>query len=533
MSQETSNTLSTITTAYEFAKLFTGRESAYGEFIPDGKKDAKGKITGSIRTVAAAVTEDLYVSHLNGTKGLGLVPIKENNTVRFAVLDVDIYTLNVQKKTIEILFSLGMPLVPFKSKSGGLHIYIFFKEPVSAKYAVDAMSTFRNFLLLADDTEIFPKQTKLTAADKGNWINLPYLGAAKAPGVACMLTRDFEIVPDIRQALPLIAASAISKKDLDDFFETLPLQDAPPCLQHVYLTGEAKGHRNDYLFSLGRYLKTKYGDDFESKLLEADARLENPIGPAELYKTIIPSMKKKDYTYACSKEPMSKFCNKKLCSQRKYGIGSKEVSNLSFGEFRQVLTDPPTYEWDIEDKVLQFDSASALMDQNAFCRQCIDKLLLYPSKLNVHAWRDIVNTALEHTKKIEVNPDEDISPGALLIGYVIDYLKKRRVATSRTGVLRGLAYKDTSQDVRRYVFDIKALVDYLVDQRQVRVSVLTELKPKMVSLGGKALKYFVSNKEPEILLWSLPIDAVDNLQKRADNIPEISADEFLTKDFEV
>lgn len=527
-----SMTLANALLARDFSMLFTGRESAYGEFVPDGNRDAKGKITGSVRTVAAPVTEDLYLHHINGTKGLGIVPIKENNQVRFSVIDVDIYTVAVQKRTLNLLYSMSMPLVPFKSKSGGLHLYCFFREQISAARAVEAMNVFKSYLLLDDDTEVFPKQTKIAPTDKGNWINLPYFGGAKKTGIACMLDQDMNIIDDLQQALPILQAAAITKKTLDEYFETLPLQDAPPCLQHIYLTGSVKGHRNDYLFSLGRYFKTKYGDEFETKLLEADGRLESPIGAGELYKTVIPSMKKKDYTYACSKDPMASFCNRKLCAKRKYGIGSKEVSNLSFGEFRQILTDPPTYEWDVEDKILQFDNASALMDQTAFCRQCIDKLLLFPSRLNQPAWVDIVNNALEHAKRIDVNPDEDISPGALLMSYVVEYMCDRRVASTRKGVLRGLAYKDTSDGFNRYVFNIKALVDYLVDQKQVRPAMLTDLKSKMLSHGGKAVRYYVDDKNPEAVMWTMPISSVENIGRSKGVLPEIGADEFLAKDFE-
>ena len=525
-------TLADLSLAREFSLVFTGRESAYGEFVPDGKTDAKGKITGSVRTVAAPVTEDLYLQHINGTRGLGIVPIKENNNVRFAVIDIDIYNTEVQKRTLSLLYAMSMPLVPFKSKSGGLHLYCFFREQLSASRVVDAMNIFKSYLLLDDDTEVFPKQTKIAPTDKGNWINLPYFGGAKNKGIACMLDENYEPIVDLRQALPIIQSAAITKKDLEEYFETLPLQDAPPCLQHIYLTGAVKGHRNDYLFSLGRYLKTKFGDEFETKLLEADQRLENPIGAGELYKTVIPSMKKKDYTYACSKDPMASFCNRKLCAKRKYGMGSKEVSNLSFGEFRQILTDPPTYEWDVEDKILQFDNASALMDQQAFCRQCIDKLLLFPARLNQNAWTDIVNNALEHAKKVEVNPDEDISPGALLMSYVAEFMCTRRVATSRRGVLRGLAFRDSSDGFSRYVFSIRALVDFLVDQRQVRPAALAELKAKMVAHGGKAIKYFVDDGHPDVVLWSLPISSVENINKQKGDIPDIEKDEFLAKDFQ-
>ena len=72
---------------------------------------------------------------------------------------------------------MDLPLVLCRSKSGGAHLYMHFKQPVPAKQARDALVGCMQALGF-DGCEIFPKQTQRTS-DKniGNWINLPYYSA--------------------------------------------------------------------------------------------------------------------------------------------------------------------------------------------------------------------------------------------------------------------------------------------------------------------------------------------------------------------
>ena len=73
----------TISLAKDFARIFNGRQSAYGQFILD-KGANEAKVKGRCSTMQAPITDDLYLKHLRGEVGLGVVPIKENNTCSFA-----------------------------------------------------------------------------------------------------------------------------------------------------------------------------------------------------------------------------------------------------------------------------------------------------------------------------------------------------------------------------------------------------------------------------------------------------------------
>lgn len=69
--------------------------------------------------------------HLEGKKGVGSIPIDENNQCLFGALDIDEYDLDLVKLFKKIK-QLKLPLTVCRSKSGGAHLYIFLKEKVSA-----------------------------------------------------------------------------------------------------------------------------------------------------------------------------------------------------------------------------------------------------------------------------------------------------------------------------------------------------------------------------------------------------------------
>ena len=517
--------------ASDFASLFAGSTTAYGKFTI-GADVNEAKVKGKCQTVKAKITEDLYYRHLNGEDGVGVIPIRSDNTCFFAAIDFDVYTKEKQQRVIKTIDELRMPLVPFRSKSGGLHLYIFFREPVKATVVVKALKQFKELLDMDEQTEIFPKQTRLSSDDIGNWINLPYFRV----GPDCkrhMWNPDMTPVMSVEVALQTCMEKRQSTTSLEQFFESLPLMDGPPCLQRIYIAGQTT-NRSNFLLALGRYLKTKFGpDDYKEHLIDANNRLANPLPAQELMTTVMVSLEKKNYSYGCSKEPICHFCNKKVCAQRKYGIGGKEVSNLSFGEFRQILTDPPSYEWSVNENILRFDSAASIINQEMFRRQCIDVLCLLPARLNDNAWTDIVNTALANVIKINVDAGDDISPGALITGYIIDFIKKRRLSSGKLSITRGLVYKDDDPKLKSYVFDIKALAEYLTVQKQLNIGKLSEIKVKMAALGGTPIKYVINTGLPPISAWAIPIDRVDQLSAA---LPQTSEAEFiqaLEKDFNV
>jgi len=67
-----------------FSDLFQGLHRVYGTYATTGSKDERGKMNGKAITLRAAVTDALIGAHLAGEKGIGIVPIRDDATVRSA-----------------------------------------------------------------------------------------------------------------------------------------------------------------------------------------------------------------------------------------------------------------------------------------------------------------------------------------------------------------------------------------------------------------------------------------------------------------
>ena len=122
-----------------------------------------------------------YLDHLSGKKSIGIQPCRIDKTVQFGCIDVDppdYGTFKIEKYLASIQ-QHKLPIVPILSKSGGLHCYVFLKEPVPTIDLIEALKAFLLPLELKPTTEVFPKQKELQKDDKGdikpgNFINLPY-----------------------------------------------------------------------------------------------------------------------------------------------------------------------------------------------------------------------------------------------------------------------------------------------------------------------------------------------------------------------
>ena len=284
-----------------YMDLFAGNIHNYGQhdyaFI-EGTAKEHGK---NYTVTDKLLTNEQYTAHLNGEKGLGVIPLNDDGDCKFGVIDLDVYDtdLNVYIDAIE---RNNFPLVPFKSKSGGLHLYAFMKQTVNAKTVIELLQ--QTVILLGLDLyvkhklnriiEIFPKQTKSADGKIGNWINLPYYNWKDTRQYALKNGKPL----DLSDALTLCKERRRSVTDFRSFLVELAGKDGPPCLQTINMLnimGKNSG-RNNYLFSWGVYLKKKDPDFWEQKLFEVNAGMQAPLPKNELEDTVIASLRKKDYT---------------------------------------------------------------------------------------------------------------------------------------------------------------------------------------------------------------------------------------------
>jgi len=148
-----------------FIEAFTGLQRAFGE--ADLSKLQIDPSTGKAKPVYGwahrEITDQDYLDHLQGKQSIGIQPCDDKGMAKFGAIDIDdkqhSYSNFPYKKYLDIIAEHNLPIVPVKSKSGGLHLYLFVKEPIRAV-------TIRNFLegllftlKLPTNIEIYPKQT--------------------------------------------------------------------------------------------------------------------------------------------------------------------------------------------------------------------------------------------------------------------------------------------------------------------------------------------------------------------------------------
>lgn len=486
-----------------FEKIFTGNKQAYGIHLYTDTQVGK-KEEGKSFTKVEPVQTALYTNHLNGKKGLGIIPISTGNKCSFSVIDVDVYDGSISF-LIDTIYKYEFPLVPFKSKSGGLHLYLFYDTPIPAKKSIAYCKLFITLLGLPIDTEVFPKQSKLQTGQAGNWINLPYYKHSEPKQY--MISSDKE-PKSLEEALLSIEEHLFSESKLNEFLENMPLNDAPPCLQSIYLKGDTS-NRNEYLFSMARYLKTKHGDDFEYKITEVNNELSKPISISELTNTIISTYKKKDWAYKCTQEPICSLCNKAVCKTREYGIGGSEISELSFEEFTQIQTDPPYYEWIINEQTLTFFTEMDIIAQAKFRELCFRQLHVLPLRLKDNTWTTIVNSALKNIQIKEVDNAEDMSPGGMLLTHLYEFLEQRTLAENKEQIMIDRVFKD--KNLKAYVFKSKNLIAFLLYQKQFREFRTVEVQDRLRKLGGKSERYYISTRYKTARVWTLPFKSLEPL----------------------
>ena len=167
----------------EFIELFKGYEGDFGMAdMSNPSIDAdKNKIKPNYEWAGCPITDKDYLDHLAGKKSIGIQPCRIDKTVQFGCIDVDPPDYGAFKieKYLASIQQHKLPIVPILSKSGGLHCYVFLKEPIPTIDLIEALKAFLLPLGLKPTTEVFPKQKELQKDDKGdikpgNFINLPY-----------------------------------------------------------------------------------------------------------------------------------------------------------------------------------------------------------------------------------------------------------------------------------------------------------------------------------------------------------------------
>ena len=354
----------------KYIQIFDGYKGAYGVADWTNVKidPVSGKKKPDYRWASEKFTDQIFIDHLNGSKSVGIQPTNENSEVKFALIDVDPNNyVNYDKKFfIDKIQEFKLPLIPIESKSGGLHLFIFMKEFVSATLLVSFLSNLLPLFNLKPNNEIFPKQTKLTKNPEsgelrpGQFVNLPYYKRTERRAL------NVDGTPfTFEQFIEVAEANLVEVKNLDAITEGIDKQiyegtdedfkDGPPCLAHLskIMKDPKFDGRDRFMYNYHVFVKMKYPDTWKKKVKNAPVKyFEDQHANAwddKLLNAKVRSWNRSEKGFTCTQEPISLHCKKGICVKKKFGVlaGSKgnypELTNL-----KKIELDPePEFEFDV------------------------------------------------------------------------------------------------------------------------------------------------------------------------------------------
>ena len=409
------------------------RQNVVGKYIINSQKGKKK--TGKVYTEKREASKEDFEKHEKGIEGLGLCPILENNTCYWGAIDIDDYDvdLNYYSKKYS-----GLPLLFCRTKSGGLHIYVFFEKAILAKdmrYFLNEIAQLLGF----SNYEVFPKQEKITKKDSGNWINLPYFNS-KNTDRYCLWNN---IRLTIKQFVETIEKNKI--KSIHEILNKFVFAESPPCITTMFSEKITTGNRDIALLNAGVFFKKKY-ENWQKKLEKINQeRLEVPLEDRELKRNVISQLKKKDIFYQCRTELVS-FCDKKKCRDKKYGISSNNTIDNIIEKLVKINTDPPSWNVHIEDYYISV-STEELLSQHIFRKKVLERTntLYYMTKQS--EWEKMIAEKLREIE-IEDAPEDavyDAEVFTILRKYCINYSNSRDIQD----ILSGKVFVENDKNIFR------------------------------------------------------------------------------------
>jgi len=438
-------------------EIFHGSSRAHGSFMVENSslgQKTQGKAK-TIKTIGASVKH--WQQHLEGKEGLGIIPIDEENSVKWGAIDIDVYSLNLEKLVSKIE-EFKLPLVVCRSKSGGAHVFCFLQEKAPAADMQDKLREISAGLGYGG-VEIFPKQREVLVerGDIGSWLNMPYFEGDESlrygfnpEGKALSLENFIKFIE--KRAITHEELIELEVPILDD------IKDGPPCLQVLLKQGFPKGTRNNGLFNVGVYLKKSDPENWQTEIEEYNRKYVHPPLPAQEVLTLIGTLKKKEYNYKCSDEPIKSYCNVAKCRGCKFGVGGGNATP-TFSSLAKLDTKPPLWFLSINDKRLELNTEQ-LQNQLKFQRACMEVLNMMPPKIQDRAWQALIQSLMDSGMEI-IEVSDDVTIEGQFMELLESFCTDMAQANTRDEILLGKPY---TEEGKTY-FRIKDLKDYLGKHR--------------------------------------------------------------------
>jgi len=494
--------------AERLLKLFAGNQRSSGRFDPR---------TSKMRTEYRPLSIPDMELHLEGKEGVGSVPITDDDRCAWSAVDIDNHEGDEDISIAPIdkyITEHDLPLLACRSKSGGVHVYAFFMEPVLAVQARAVMGKWAAELGYSG-SEIFPKQAKLSIDGRGvrqmgNWINLPYMGGAETVRYA---VRDGHRLP-LEAFVSLAEKLRIPKDGLRKVMGSNH-PDAPPCVQKMFASGVAEGHRNEALFNISVYLrKSQPADKYETTANDANAAVfKKPLPKAEAVRTIA-SAKKEENKYRCQEEPLRTLCERETCMTRKFGVSKAEYEALAqlaqlpiFADLIKFTSDPVRWELTVDGARVMF-STEQLMAWPIIRMAIAEKLLRVVPALKPVEWDRILTELMTKARVMDV--PEEASTSGVIRQRLRDYAQKAWVngkeptLEDRDGLLRGLPITQRIDDEICVAFRAPDFIAYLKRTKSEELKGVALWAAVRDMVRTTRLRIGVKSDKGYVHVWYLP-----------------------------
>ena len=400
-----------------FRKIFLGLERAHGVTYVD-KKGADGeKIKGKSFVQRETVTNNHWLNHLQGKEpSLGIIPITDDNKCRWGCIDIDSYAGFDHQKLINKIKLLKLPLIVFRSKSGGAHVFCFTTVPVEAKLMRDKLLSV-SAVLGYGGSEVFPKQIELKSKDDtGNFLNLPYFNGDNTTryaflenGKAANIDGFFEL-HERNKLTPEQLEKLQIKRPQSEF------SDGPPCLESLTQSKLNDG-RDRVLYQYIQYAKRKWPEEWPKKINQFNyTHFVEPLDDKVIQEKI-KFHSKKELGFKCNEEPMCNHCDKSLCKVRKFGIGGESVFP-TLSDLQKVELDEPYYWVNVDGERIKLDTIDSLLEQRLFRRTVTKQINKKPPRITTKEFEKYTDMLLSNIEIIKA------PIGSSLIEQLKDHLEE-------------------------------------------------------------------------------------------------------------
>lgn len=456
----------------KFKYVFRGLNRAFGQTKTGDKTNEKNKKSSSSFVIKRDITDKDWEDHLNGSiNSIGIIPINEDNSCAWGAIDIDSYDGFDHKNLITKLSESKLPLVVCRSKSGGAHIFLFVKDEVPAK---EMHMKLKDIAILIEHpkAEIFPKQFELNENGVGNFLNLPYNDpdfptryAFNDKGERLSLDQFLEYYDE--KVVDNLDKVIIPETHTDETFK-IDFEHGPPCLLKLCTSKLGPGQRNEGLFQIGIYLRQRFPEDLEAKLLEYNAKYCEPQLNIKEFQTILKQVQnEKKYFFKCNLPMFANVCNKTKCKQKKYGVGNSagdEIHSLTKYECKN-----PFYEVTVNGKLIEIPNE--VMKPNGWdtfshvaTLQC-NREPHPKSKLEWHETKNELLADMEEKKRIVFLGSENTKEGELL-GHLQTFIDNTRGAKSKRDIRLGQTYTEDNFYIFKpaYLWEYFARKKYTIDK---------------------------------------------------------------------